>query len=156
MAVYGCKQIFKVCLCLLLLSVWGGPSAHAWNGKRIKWHSYSSGLKKAQKTGKPILMVFEAKWCKICRHYKKVFYKPQVVRLAKKMVMIKVNIAKNRKLQAKYSIDGGYIPRTMAFSPQGYHYDGLTGSHPHYKYFLNHRHAGDLINMMKGALAKTY
>lgn len=148
------KQIFKVGLCLLLLSVWGAPSAQAWNGKRIKWHSYSSGLKKAQKTGKPILMVFEAKWCKVCRHYRKVFYKQQVVKLAKKMVMIKIDISKNRKLQAKYSIDGGYIPRTMAFSSQGYHYEGIVGSHDQYKYFLNPRHAGDLIQMMKRAVAR--
>ena len=156
MAVHFFKQNLKVCLCLLLLTVWTSSSAQAWNAKRIKWHSYSSGLKKAQKTGKPILMVFEARWCKICKHYKKMFYKPQVVRLAKKMVMIKIDISKNRKLQAQYSVDGGYIPRTMAFSSQGYHYDGLTGSHPQYKYFLNHRHPGDLVAMMQGALARTY
>ena len=149
------KQTFKISLCLLLLSVWGSPSAHAWNAKRIKWYNYSSGLKQAQKTGKPILMVFEAKWCKICRRYKKVFYNGKVVKLAKKMVMIKIDISKNRKLQAQYSIDGGYIPRTMAFSSQGYHYAGLTGRDKEYKYFLNHRHAGDLIRMMKGALAKS-
>ena len=148
------KQIFKVSLCLLLLSVWGAPSAQAWNAKRIKWHSYSSGLKKAQKTGKPILMVFEAKWCKVCRKYRKVFYNAKVVKLARKMVMVKIDISKNRKLQAKYSIDGGYIPRTMAFSFQGYHYEGLIGSHEQYKYFLNPRHAGDLIHMMKRAVAR--
>jgi len=151
------KQWVILSLCFVFLIMWGGVfPAKAWNQKRIKWHSYSSGLQTAQKTGRPILMVFEAKWCKVCKQYKKVFYNKKVVRLSKKMVMIKIDIQNNRKLQQKYSVDGGYIPRTMAFSPEGYHYANLTGSDKEFKYFLNSRYAGDLIRVMKRAVARAH
>jgi len=151
------KGLISFGLCFVVLFGLGVLApAKAWNHKKIKWYGYTAGLQAAQKSNKPILMVFEAKWCKVCKHYKKVFYNRQVVRLANQMVMIKIDIQKNRKLQQKYSVDGGYIPRTMAFSPKGYHYANLTGSDKEFKYFLNSRSAGDLTRMMKRALARVH
>lgn len=151
----ACEYFCRVIVAFSLAMIVTTHQAHAWNTGKINWMSYKSGMQAAQKTGKPIIMVFEAKWCKICKTYKKVFYNKQVVKLSKQVVMIRVNIERNRKLQQQHSVDGGYIPRTMAFSPQGYHYDDINGSNPEYKYFLHHKRAGDLIRMMKRALARS-
>lgn len=120
-----------------------------WNNGKIKWMSFQKGMQKAKATGKPALVVFEAKWCKICKQYRKLFYNKQVVAMSKNMVMVMVNIEKNRELQKQYSIDGGYIPRTMAFSPKGYHDQGLTGTDHEFKYYINPHSASDLLRFMK-------
>ena len=147
----------KLVFCLsLLIFLLPAPQAKAWNGSQIKWLSYSTGLKKAQKTGKPILMVFSAPWCQKCKQYKKLFYSRQVVKLAKQMVMIRVNITANRKLQQQFAIDGSYIPRTLALSPDGYHYDDLGGSQPDAKYYLDIKNPSELVAVMQGAIAKSY
>jgi len=137
----------------LPLVIGGAANSHAaspgWNNGKIKWMSFARGVKEAQKTGKPMLVVFEAKWCKVCKQYKRQFYKKSIVAMSKKIVMVMVNIEKNRGLQKKYSPDGGYIPRTMAFSSKGYLNEGLTASHPDFKYFIEPKSAPELLNFMK-------
>lgn len=144
-------------LTLILLSM-GPAKLHAaspgWNNGQIKWVSFAKGMKKAKKTGRPALVVFEARWCKVCKTYKKLFYKKSVVAMSKKMVMIMVNIEKNRALQKRYSPDGGYIPRTMAFSPAGYHYSEIISRDGRFKYFASTRNPADLLNMMQQAITK--
>ncbi len=127
---------------------------HAWNTGHIKWYSYHAGLKQAQKTGRPILMVFSAPWCSKCKTYKRLFYNKKVVKLARQMVMVKINIQNNRKLQKQFSVDGSYIPRTLALSPEGYHYAELAGANPNYKYFLDYHNPGELIQVMRWAIAR--
>ncbi len=152
-------QIFCVLFALTLLVVISGTvTSHAaspgWNNGKIKWMSFAKGVKEAQKTGKPMLVVFEAKWCKICKQYRRQFYKKSVVAMSKNLVMVMVNIEKNRGLQKKYSPDGGYIPRTMAFSPNGYLNEGLIASHPDFKYFIEPKSAHELVNFMKRTAAQ--
>ena len=150
------RAVNLLCLTLsLAFLITAIAPAQAWNSRQIHWQSYKAGMTSAKKTGKPVLLVFEAKWCKVCKTYKKLFYNKKVVHLARKMVMIKINISKNRGLQKQYSIDGGYIPRTMALSPKGYHYSDLKGGDPENKYFLNDRHPGELLKMMRRAIARS-
>ncbi len=136
----------------------GMTNSHAaspgWNNGKIKWMSFARGQKEAKRTGKPMLVVFEAKWCKMCKQYRRQFYKKSVVAMSKNLVMVMVNIEKNRGLQKKYSPDGGYIPRTMAFSPNGYLNEGLTASHPDFKYFIEPKSAAELLNFMKRTAAQ--
>lgn len=159
LASFKTLQIFIVLFALTLSVVFSGiATSHAaspgWNNGKIKWMSFTKGMKEAQKTGKPMLVVFEAKWCKICKQYRRQFYKKSVVAMSKNLVMVMVNIEKNRGLQKKYSPDGGYIPRTMAFSPKGYLNEGLTASHPDFKYFIEPKSAAELLNFMKRTAAQ--
>lgn len=136
-----------------MISLFSGyiTTAKAWNHRQIKWYSYKAGLKAAQKQNKSVLIVFEARWCKICRRYEKLFYHKAVVKSAKRLVMIKVDIERNRALQKKYAIDGGYIPRTMILAADGYIHRDITGAHPQYKYFLNATNPSELLTVMQRA-----
>lgn len=125
-----------------------------WNNGKIKWMSFARGLKEAKRTGKPMFVVFEAKWCKMCKQYRRQFYKKSVVAMSRKLTMVMVNIEKHRGLQKKYSPDGGYIPRTMAFSFNGYLNEGLTASHPEFKFFIEPKSAAELLNFMKRTAAQ--
>lgn len=125
-----------------------------WNNGKIKWMSFARGLKEAKRTGKPMFVVFEVKWCKMCKQYRRSFYKKSVVAMSKKLTMVMVNIEKHRGLQKKYSPDGGYIPRTMAFSSDGYLNEGLTASHPEFKYFIEPKSVTELLNFMKRTAAQ--
>lgn len=125
-----------------------------WNNGKIKWMSFTKGISKAKKTGKPMLVIFEAKWCKMCKQYKRQFYKKSVVAMSKKLVMVMVNIEKNRGLQKQYSPDGGYIPRTMGFSSKGYLNESITGPDPQFKYFLEPKSSHELLTFMKRVAAQ--
>lgn len=157
----GSLKCLTAALILLttLYNTHGPAKLHAaspgWNNGQIKWMSFAKGMQKAQKTGRPALVVFEARWCKVCKTYRKLFFKESVVAMSKKMVMIMVNIEKNRVLQKRYSPDGGYIPRTMAFSPAGYHYSEIISGDGKFKYFASTRNPADLLNMMRQAMTKT-
>ncbi len=139
---------------LIGMTINGQAASPGWNNGKIKWMSFARGLKEAKRTGKPMLVVFEAKWCKMCKQYKRQFYKKSVVAMSKKLVMVMVNIEKHRGLQKKYSPDGGYIPRTMAFSSNGYLNEGLTASHPDYKYYIEPKSTAELLNFMKRTAAQ--
>ena len=144
----------------LVLALFIGHSTTAnavspgWNNGKIKWMSFARGLKSAKKTGKPMFVVFEAKWCKVCKQYKRSFYKKSVVAMSKKLTMVMVNIEKHRGLQKKYSPDGGYIPRTMAFSSNGYLIEGITASHPDFLYYIEPSSTAELLNFMKRTAAQ--
>lgn len=127
------------------------PKANAWNYKAIKWYGYKAGLNAAKKHNKPVLIVFDAKWCKVCRRYRKLFYNKQVVKQTKRLIMIKVDIEQNRQLQKRYSIDGGYIPRTMVLAADGSVHRDITGGHEKFKYFLNVTNPSELLSVMQRA-----
>lgn len=150
--------ISLVAILIVTMMVSGSSSLQAaspgWNNGKIKWMSFARGLKEAKRTGKPMFVVFEAKWCKMCKQYRRSFYKKSVVAMSKKLTMVMVNIEKNRGLQKKYSPDGGYIPRTMAFSSSGYLNEGLTASHPEFKYFIEPKSVTELLNFMKRTAAQ--
>ena len=152
--VYSLLALSLVLTLVASYSATANAVSPGWNNGKIKWMSFAKGLKSAKKTGKPIFVVFEAKWCKMCKQYKRSFYKKSVVAMSKKLTMVMVNIEKHRGLQKKYSPDGGYIPRTMAFSSNGYLNEGITASHPDFLYYIEPSSTAELLNFMKRTAAQ--
>ena len=78
------------------------------NAQEIDWLDDLGKAKKiAQKSGKPILLDFTAKWCAPCKAMDREFWsKPEVVELSKDFVCVKIDYDKNFDLRRKYSVRG--------------------------------------------------
>src|SRR2546427_12249618 len=77
-----------------------------WNDGKIKWMSYEDGLKEAQKTHRPVCLIFYTSWCPHCANYSKVFSNEDVVAKAKSFVMIRLDKDKNTALSTQYKPAG--------------------------------------------------
>jgi thiol-disulfide isomerase/thioredoxin len=79
--------------------------------------------KLAIQTGKPLMYDFTAKWCGPCRRMEQVFWpKPEVVKISKQFVCVKVDFDREKSFAAKYSINA--IPNVVFTDPWG---RGLLG-----------------------------
>ena len=84
-----------------------------------KWlTSYKDAIAQSKKTGKPILMDFNATWCGPCHMLEdEVFKKPSFTAEAKNWVLLSVDIDKHPDLAEHYSAES--IPLLVAVSPKG-------------------------------------
>src|SRR5262245_44301089 len=122
-----------------------------WNDVRIKWHSFEVGLREAERTRTPMLVLFYADWCPHCAAYSRLFREPDIVALSQSLVMVKVDRDKSPELNARYAPDGGYVPRTMVLNANGSLIASIHGSDPNYRYFLYYETKKDLLAVMKRA-----
>ena len=107
-------------------------------------------LARAKAENKPICLVFYTSWCPHCKAYSHVFDDPQVVERAKGFVMIRANADDEQALAAKFTKDGGYIPRTFFLAPDGTLSD-IHAPRPRYVYFYDEHNAGPLLASMDAA-----
>lgn len=144
---------------MLLFGISGEQAGHAaarsidWNERQIRWHSYEDGLQEAERTGRPVLAVVYADWCPHCAAYSRLFSDPEVVRLARNLVMVKLNGEQYPEVSARYAPDGGYVPRTLVLRPDGKLIPFIHGDQQQYRYFLNYQDTQELLDVMKRALA---
>jgi thiol-disulfide isomerase/thioredoxin len=134
-----------------------GPYASAppdWNAGDIAWAEYAPGLAAAKADQKPIVLVFYTDWCPHCHEYSRLFHDPELVRLSRRFVMIRVERDGHRDISAAYDLDGEYIPRTFFLSPAGLVLTDLGSDHDEFRYFLDERDPGELIDRMRRALAR--
>jgi thioredoxin-like negative regulator of GroEL len=129
------------------------PKVFEWNDAQIRWRSFAQGLREAKKTGKPVLAVFYAKWCPHCVGYSRLFRDPQIVKLSRALVMVRVDGDRQPRVSARYEPDGEYVPRTMVLAPNGRIVRSLHGSSPEFRHFLDYQSTSELVRMMKGAAA---
>ena len=124
-----------------------------WNSGQINWMSFRDGTKAATKTGRPIFVVFHATWCPHCARYSEQFFDSTVVALSSRLVMVLVDRDDSPHINSRYDQFGGYIPRTMILSPNAEHIQKIRGPDPKYRYFLDTGAPGELIRVMKKAIA---
>lgn len=125
-----------------------------WNEAGIDWRPYKDGLATAQIENKPICLIFYTEWCSHCTNYSKIFHNPNIVELAQRFIMIRLDKDKHRDISKSYAIDGEYIPRTYFLSPAGMLDPSIHAARPNYKYFYDEDDPSALQAGMKVALRK--
>jgi thiol-disulfide isomerase/thioredoxin len=131
-----------------------GAAAADWNASEVAWAGYEAGLAEAKRQGKPVLLVFYTDWCPHCHNYSRLFHDPEVVRLSRAFVMVRVERDGNRDISAVYAIDGDYIPRTFFLAPSGAVLTDLIGGNEEFRYFFDEHDPTELIAMMQLALER--
>ncbi len=123
------QTIYKGLILLLLGAVLvGTPSVIAKSAKKTpakaktaapKWGtSYKDALTQAKKTGKPILIDFNATWCGPCHMMEdEVFKTAGFAAEAKKWVLLNVDVDKHPDLAQHYNASS--LPLLVTLSPKG-------------------------------------
>ena len=100
------------------------PSGEVTEGSKIGWQSYSeAALNQAKESGRPVVIDFFADWCIPCKELDKFsFSDPEVIRLSKDFVMLKVDMTRGNSPEAKsllkrYDIKGA--PTIVFIGPEG-------------------------------------
>jgi thiol:disulfide interchange protein len=125
--------------------------ADLWNGAEINWRDVRSGIYEASKTGRPVIMVFHATWCTVCKRYRAVFKDPRIVAAARDFVMILVDADAEKSINGAFSPDGTYVPRTLFIDSDGNVSDKLIGTDPKYPHTIDVDHPDELLALMQKA-----
>ncbi len=115
----------------------GTERGMSWNDERIAWKGLDEGLREAQATGRPVMLVIYAEWCSHCRNYSRVFSDGSVVAAAKRLVMVRLDAERNRETEARFAPDGKYVPRTLFLTPQGEVMRDVTAQADRFRYFYD-------------------
>ena len=125
--------------------------AEAWNGAEIAWRDVGPGIREATRTGKPLVMVFHAEWCKACRQYREVWKDPGVVAGSRNFVMVLVDVDQRPQDNGAFSPDGTYVPRTIFYSAEGEVMKHVRGKDPEFPHTIDIDDPTELRTLMEKA-----
>jgi protein-disulfide reductase (glutathione) len=125
-----------------------------WNLEQITWWPYGPGMLQAEKTQKPIVLVFFVDWCPHCHHYSRVFHDARLVKAARDFVMIRVDRDLNPDISRQYDLDGDYIPRTLFMHADGELMRDLHTGRDEYRHFLDEYEPHETLSLMARARAR--
>jgi thiol-disulfide isomerase/thioredoxin len=141
---------------------WGAVAAGAnepreratsdWNDGAIDWKGYREGMDFVQILDKPGILVFYTTWCPHCKNYSWVFHDPEVVKLSKQFVMIRVDKDAEKALNDRYGRHGTYVPRTFFVGKDGEVDWAVHGLNSGYPYFLDEYDPAELRGLMQRVL----
>jgi thioredoxin-like negative regulator of GroEL len=85
----------------------------------IKWQTnYKTALELAKESGKPVLMDFQAKWCKPCLAMEKnLWSKPEVVKLSEDFVFVLIDYDRDYEVVSRFRVNS--IPHVVVADPWG-------------------------------------
>jgi thiol:disulfide interchange protein len=131
----------------------GAPNlAEAWNAPAIAWHTLATGIPKATRTGKTVMMVFHAPWCTACAKFRSVFKDERVVAASRGVVMILVDADADKTANGAFAPDGTYVPRTLFLSPAGEVRTDLVGkTDPQHPHTVDIENPDELLALMRQA-----
>ena len=92
-------------------------------------HSYKSALKKAEKEGKPLIVVFSASWCGPCQAMKKNVYPSAAIQAYHDKFVwayLDVDDDSNKKAAEEFKVEG--IPHIQFVNAKGEAIDKQVGS----------------------------
>jgi len=130
------------------------PSREGWNDAQIDWLPYEEGLARARSEGRPVLLVMHADWCVHCRNYSHVFEDPRIVERARELVMIRIDVDDEPDAASRYTLDGGYVPRTYFLGPDGTTRTDVDARRARFRYFYDESDPASLLAAMETALAR--
>jgi protein-disulfide reductase (glutathione) len=125
--------------------------AELWNGAQIAWREVGPGIREANRTGKPVVMLFHASWCGSCRRYRAVWKDPGVVAASKSFVMILVDVDQDPDANGAFSPDGTYVPRTIFYTAEGDVMKNAVGKDPQYPHTIDLDDPTELRTLMQKA-----
>jgi len=137
---------------LLVLGASPARAGGDWNDAGIDWKSFEAGLAQAKAEDKPVCLIFYTDWCPHCGKYSTVFHNDEVVKTAKRFVMIRVERDANKEISSRFAPDGEYIPRTYFLTPAAELREEIHEQRPTYKYFYNTGGSASLLRGMREAL----
>jgi protein-disulfide reductase (glutathione) len=128
------------------------PGAENWNAPAISWHSLKTGVPEATRTGKTVMMVFQAPWCTACAKFRSVFKDERIVAASKDVVMILVDADADKVANGAFAPDGTYVPRTIFVTPDGDVRTDLVGkSDPKHPHTIDIEKPDELLALMQRA-----
>ena len=151
------RQLGRVVLAFLIFfavpaSARAPEMAEAWNGPEIAWKDMQSGVTDSLSTKKPVLLVFHAAWCQVCRKFREVFKDPGIVAASRDLVMILIDVDKDPDINSSFAPDGGYVPRTVFVDHEGNINHELQSANPQYRYSADVEGPEELLSLMRRAV----
>lgn len=128
--------------------------AELWNGAEIAWREVGPGIREANRSGKPVVMLFHASWCGSCKRYREVWKDPGVVAAAKSFVMILVDVDADPGANGAFSPDGTYVPRTIFYTAEGDVMKDMRGKDPEYPHTIDLDDPAELRTLMQKAAGR--
>ncbi len=144
--------LFVATFCLMSTAQAGTPID--WNDAQIDWHPYDEGVTFAREHHRPICMVMYGEWCPHCHNFSRVFHDEKVVELARRFVMVHVDIDREPAVNGQFRPDGAYVPRTYFLTSQGELRPEIHEERPTYVYFYDERRPEGILRAMERALQK--
>ncbi|MET0285662.1 MAG: thioredoxin family protein [Polyangiales bacterium] len=131
------------------------PADIAW-GTAIKWHEWDAAQRIAAAENKPVCVVVYADWCPLCKELAPEFTKPELVRAAAGLVMVRQDQDdKPAWLEQRLGKYGNYLPRVLFLDPNGSVREDLQSGHPRFPYFYASMVSDRLIANMRAAAASS-
>ena len=123
-----------------------------WNQDGIRWQGYAEGLAAARRSGKQVLLVIQGTPCPRCPAFSQHFREPEVIELAGRYILVRVDADAEPDTAAMHAPDGTYVPRVFVLTSRGVRKDALQAGEEPSIYLPAEDSAQGLLRVMRAGL----